>query len=199
MSNVKKLTNRVECEPSPQVSKRVELAAQIFREHGDLIHNIIRSNLHKKADTDVDDIFQDFFLSLVSKPVPDKVKNIKAYLYRAIKNDIADASRRTKCYRARVQKYSECQKNRTMGKRPNNMVAQSRDVRKLFQIIEHKLPQREFKAITERFIHDHSIDEAARRMRISGKTYSQYLWLGLKKIRSVFRTSDMTNSDKFNM
>lgn len=191
MSNVEKNANSVEGGSCTQVPKRVELAARIFREHGNLIHDIICSNLPRGADAD--DIFQDFFLSLISHPVPDRVQNIKAYLYQAIKNDIADAARRIKNYHAAVRKYAECQKDRMTSKRPNHVVAQSQEVTKLVQIIEHKLRQREFEAITERFIHDHSIDEAAKRMHISKKTYSQYLWIGLRKMRNIFRTFRATN------
>ncbi len=193
MSNIENIASSVEGESKSQVLKKVELAAKIFREHGDLIRNIIHSNLPK--DADADDIFQDFFLSLVSKPVPYTVQNIKAYLYRAIKNDLADATRRTKSYRNTVQKYAECQKDRTTTKRPNHVVAQFQEVQKLFQIIERKLPPREFQAINERFAHDHSIDVAARRMHISEKTYSQYLWLGLKKMRSILASGAMNFSN----
>jgi RNA polymerase sigma-70 factor (ECF subfamily) len=191
MSDVEKIDDSVEEKSCLQVPKRLELATRIFREHGDLIYNTIRSNLPREADPD--DIFQDFFLSLVSHPVPDTVQNIKAYLYQAIKNDIADAARRTQNYRTTIRKYVECQKDRMTSMRPNHVVAQSQEVRKLTQIIERKLPPREIEAITERFIHDHSIDEAAKRMHINKKTYSQYLWLGLKKIRIILRTSGATN------
>ncbi len=197
MSSIAKSANSIEGERNWQVLKRVELAARIFREHGDLIRDIIRFNVPKEADAD--DIFQDFFLSLVSRPVPDTVQNIKAYLYRAIKNDITDASRRTKNYKSTVQRYAQCHKYRTMRKRPNNIVAQSEKVQKIFQIIEHKLPPREFQAITERFVHDHSINEAARRMHIGEKTYSRYLWLGLRKIRSILINSGMMNFGNSNM
>lgn len=148
MSNIAKSTNGIEGERNLQVPKRVELAARIFREHGDLIRDIIRFNVPK--DVDAEDIFQDFFLSLVFRPIPDTVQNIKVYLYRAIKNDITDASRRIKNYKARVQRYTRYQKYRTMSKRPNHVVAQSQELLKLFHIVEYKLPPPEFQAITDR-------------------------------------------------
>jgi RNA polymerase sigma factor (sigma-70 family) len=196
MSKVEKNTSGMGHEPNSQVQKRVERTARIFKEHGDLIRAIIRSNLPEEADAN--DIFQDFFLSLISKPVPDTEQNVEAYLYRAIKNDIVDAARRTKSYRHRLQRYAECHRYETMSKAPNDIMAQSQQVRKMFQIGKHKLAPREFKAIIERFAHDLSIDEAARRMRVSKKTYSQYLWAGLKKIRGFLKTSDTMNLGNFN-
>ncbi len=183
-------------EQNSQVQKRVERATRIFKEHGDLIRTIIRSNLPEGVDSD--DIFQDFFLSLISNPVPDIEQNIKAYLYRAIKNDIADAARRTKSYRRRIQRYAEHHRYGITSKAPNAIVAKSQQVRKVFQIGKHKLAPREFQAIIERFANDLSTDEAARRMRVSKKTYSQYLWSGLMKIRGFLKTSNATNLGNFN-
>jgi DNA-directed RNA polymerase specialized sigma24 family protein len=38
----------------------------------------------------MEELFQDFFLFLVSKPIPDYVQNIKGYICRALTNDIHD-------------------------------------------------------------------------------------------------------------
>lgn len=196
MSKLEKNTSGMGHEPNSQVQKRVERAARIFKEHGDLIRTIIRSNLPEGADAD--DISQDFFLSLISNSVPDTEQNIEAYLYRAIKNDIVDAARRTKSYRRRIQRYAERHRYGITSKAPNAIVAKSQQVRKMFQISKHKLAPREFQAIIERFANDLSTDEAARRMRVSKKTYSQYLWTGLKKIRTFLETSDKVNLGNFN-
>ena len=72
----------------------LDLTSKVFAEHGDFIHVVIRSQVKNEAQAD--DIFQDFFLSLVYNPVPKGVKNMKSYLYRAIINDVVDAVRRVK-------------------------------------------------------------------------------------------------------
>jgi DNA-directed RNA polymerase specialized sigma24 family protein len=66
----------------------VGTAAEVIAEYRDFIYMVICSQVNNKACAE--DIFQDFFLSLVSKPIPHDVKNIKSYLYRAISNDIVD-------------------------------------------------------------------------------------------------------------
>lgn len=196
MSKLEKNTSGMGHEPNSQVQKRVERAARIFKEYGDLIRAIIRSNLPEGADAN--DIFQDFFLSLISNPVSDTEQNIEAYLYRAIKNDIADAARRTKSYRRRIQRYAERHRYGITSEAPNAIVAKSQEVLKMFQIGKHKLAPREFQAIIERFANDLSTDEAARKMCVSKKTYSQYLWTGLKKIRTFLDTYDKVDLGNFN-
>ena len=78
-------------------------ATEVFTEHRDFIHMVIYSQVKNKSRAD--DIFQDFFLSLVSKPIPQNVKNIKSYLYRAISNDIVDTQRQVERYREQIKKY----------------------------------------------------------------------------------------------
>ncbi|MHC4792547.1 MAG: RNA polymerase sigma factor, partial [Planctomycetota bacterium] len=68
------------------VPSNVNHAAKIFSEYGDFIRGVIRYQVGN--DAQADDLFQDFFLSLVSRPVPADIQNIKKYLYRAITNDI---------------------------------------------------------------------------------------------------------------
>ena len=87
------------------VQKNVECAEKIFAEYGDFIRMVIRYKVGNNSQ--VDDLFQDFFLSLVSKPPPADVRNIKNYLYKVVTNDIVDASRRVEKYRARMHKYAE--------------------------------------------------------------------------------------------
>ena len=93
--------------PSPgSLQHRVAAAAKIFDDHGGFIRIVIRSQVQ---DEDLaEDLFQDFFISLISKPLPRGLRNIKGYLYRAITNDIVDATRRMMKYRAYMRKYAEC-------------------------------------------------------------------------------------------
>ena len=59
------------------VPNNVDPAMKIFEEHGNFIHSVIRFNVNNEAEAE--DLFQDFFLSLISKPIPDS------------KNDNADS------------------------------------------------------------------------------------------------------------
>jgi len=67
-------------------------AGEIFSLHGDFIRSVIRYRV--KDETLVDDVFQDFFLSLAANPLPPDVRNVKNYLYRAIINNSFNAVKR---------------------------------------------------------------------------------------------------------
>lgn len=66
--------------------QNMKLASEIFEEHTDTIRAVIAFSVNDKSK--IDDIFHDFFLSLVRRPIPRRVQNIRAYLRRAIKNDV---------------------------------------------------------------------------------------------------------------
>lgn len=170
-------------EANAEIRKRVKVAGAIFDEYGDQIHAIIRFEVSNK--TEADDIFQDFFLSLVHKPIPEGIQNIEGYIYRAIINDIIDMRRRTKSYRARLHRYAKYHSYCAKHEDAHNIMIQAEEVQKMFQLIEEKLPRREAEAVIERYGHGCSIDNASKRMCVSKKTFSRYLCMGLKKIRQL--------------
>ncbi len=66
--------------------RRVEKAMEVFDKHGDEIRAMIEFNV--KDEFKAEDIFQDLFVSVVGKPIPPGVENVRAYLYRAVTNDV---------------------------------------------------------------------------------------------------------------
>ena len=166
------------------VQERVRRAHSVFEEHGSKIRAIIQFNLSDKSK--VDDIFQDVFLAIVDKPIPSDVQNPIGYLYRAITNDIIDMARRTKNYRARIQRYAERRKYSIINNDPENIVIQAEEKEKMIELIERQLPPREAEAVIKRYGNDISIDDAARKMHVNKRSFSRYLCLGLKKIRHFF-------------
>ncbi len=83
-------------EANTKTTQNMKLASEIFEEHANLLRAVIAFNVNDKSS--IDDIFQDFFLSLVRRPIPRRVQNIKAYLNRAVKNDVLDAAYQRKSY-----------------------------------------------------------------------------------------------------
>jgi len=163
------------------IASNVARASQVFSEYGDFIHAVIR---YKIGDPDqADDIFQDFFLSLVSKPLPPNVRNVKSYIYRAIINDTFDAVRRVERYRRQL-KYLTKFSNRAINKNgPENALIESEERAKMFRLIESLLPGSEAEAVVLRLRSEKDIGEIAGRMNISKRSVSRYLCVGLKKIR----------------
>lgn len=170
---------------SDDCAKGVERAARIFAEHGDFIHTVIRSGV--KDDAQTDDLFQDFFLSLVSRPVPDNVRNLRSYLYRMITNDVVDAARRVKQYQARMYRYVEHLRYTKGNGDPEKALIRAEERNRLFELIEKRLRSSEAQAIVFRYKKDFSIQETANQMGINSRSVSKYLYKGLKKIRQLLK------------
>ncbi len=164
-----------------EVRKRVGLAAEIFDRYGDEIRTIIHFNVKDKSKAD--DIFQEFFVSIIRKPIPTDIQDIRAYLYRAVTNDVIDVSRQTKCYRDRIQKYSECRKYFVISEDPQDTAIQVENTKKMIQLIESRLPKREAEVVVQRFGHGFNTTDTAEKMQVDKRIVSRYLSAALKKMR----------------
>lgn len=163
--------------------KDIELASKIFSEYGDFIHSII--HLKVQNEEIANDICQDFFLSLVHKPIPPEVKNIKGFLYRAIINDITDAHRRVERYKNHIQKYGQKMKSSINKTRFENAFKEKEEIIKMLEIIHEQLPSSCSQAIMLRYGDNLSIKEVAKKMNVKSSSVSRYLSTGVKKIRQL--------------
>jgi RNA polymerase sigma factor (sigma-70 family) len=62
---------------------------------------------HFESPENAEDILQNFFLSLILKPLPPETKDIRSYLYRSLINDIKDFNRREKTHRQKIRNYRD--------------------------------------------------------------------------------------------
>ena len=83
----------------------VKRAGQVFEKYSVSIRSVIR--FHVKSEAEAEDLFQDLFLHLVAKPIPQDVQNVGGYLYRAITQAAKDAFRRIDRYQTRILRYAE--------------------------------------------------------------------------------------------
>jgi len=162
-------------------ANRVDVAAKVFAEYGDFIRAVIHYKVKNEAQAG--DLFQDFFLSLVSKPVPAGVQNVRSYLYRAIINDIVDATRRVEKYKTRMNKYAECLNYSINKNTPENALIEAEETDKMFKLIEGWLRRSEAQAISLRYKNSYNIKEVAKKMHVNNRTVSRYITAGLSKIR----------------
>lgn len=162
----------------------VTRAAKVFEEYGDFIRAVIRYKVGN--DAQADDLFQDFFLSLVSKPLPPGIQNIKSYLYRAISNDVVDAARRVEKYQTRMHKYAECLNYSINKSSPENALIQIEQTNKMFKLIEGWLPRSEAQAITFRYRDSCDIKDIAKKMHVNNRSVSRYISAGLRKVRQFW-------------
>lgn len=163
------------------VMSNVARATEIFALHGDFIRATIRYRIGDEAL--VDDLYQDFFLSLIARPIPPDVQNIKNYLYRALINDSFDAVRRVGQYQDRIRRYSKRVENPVNKDCPENALIETEETEKMFRMIELLLPSSESRAVILKFENDSSIGEVAKQMAVNKRSVSRYISVGLKKLR----------------
>lgn len=175
-------------ENKKNIPKSVRLASEIFDQYGDEIRAMIHYNV--KDQTKADDIFQNFFVSIVHKPIPPDIQDVKAYLYRAVTNDVIDDSRQKKCHQDHIKKYAECYKHLIVTEDPQNIAIKKEDTKRMFQLIESRLPRREAQVVLQRYGYGFSTKDAAKRMHADKRNVSRYLSAALKKMRDFISQSE---------
>ncbi|MBN1806571.1 MAG: sigma-70 family RNA polymerase sigma factor [Sedimentisphaerales bacterium] len=165
--------------------RNIGLAAEVIAEHSDFIYKVISSQVKNKSR--VDDIFQDFFLSLVAKPVPDNVKNIKCYLYKAICHDIVDTQRQVERYKNQIKNYREKYDFSINNSDPENALIKDEQLNNMFDLIKGQLTSSQSQAITLRYETDHTIQQVAEKMGVKKTSVSRYICTGLRKMRQSFK------------
>jgi len=165
---------------TPEDKATVRVAASLFDEYGGFIRAVIR--FQAKNEFLVEELYQEFFLTLVAKPIPASVDNIKAYLYRAITNDVIDAARR----RARRRKHLKIFSDQSRICAQNPMSADAileTEEESALGYWTRQLRGREAEAVTLRYRDNRSIGEIAEEMGIDDGTVTHYLSKGLRRLR----------------
>ena len=171
-------------ETDTQITQNLKQATEIFEKYDKTIRSAIWTHINDKSS--IDDIFQDFFLSLVKSPIPRKDQNIKAFIYRAIRNDVLDAASRTRSYHLRNRKYAELNTDRFKSSTPDEILGHAEEIRQLFKIVGNQLHLHESRSIIHKYRDGMDIGETAELMRINRRSVSCYLCKGLKKLRELF-------------
>jgi RNA polymerase sigma factor (sigma-70 family) len=165
----------------------VERAVAIFEEYGDFIITVIRYQAHDRSWQE--DLFQEFFLELIYRPVPAAVRNIKSYLYRAILHHVLDFVRARDTYRRAVKKYGKA--SRISINNPgaaDALIADTEEKNVTIAYLARHLQVREAQAFVLRYRDHFSIGEIAVRMGVNGRTVSRYLSEGLRRLRETLTT-----------
>ena len=161
----------------------VSEANKIFVEYGSFINAIIRSKVRDGAQ--VDDLYQSFFLSLVSHPIPKNIQNIKAYLYRAIIHDVIDYFRRLQREETLKNKYAENIKVSINKPASTSAFYIGGKVNRILSLVWGCLSPAQAKAITLRYMENCSNDEIAKQIGIKKESVSRYICVGLKQIQQI--------------
>ena len=166
------------------IASRVDNTAQIFEQHGAFILTVIRYLV--KDGNKEDDMYQDFFLALVSKPVPKDIQNIRSYLYKAIINDLVDSARRLHSYKVAVNKYANNLIFLINNDSVKNAFIENEEIDRMFEVIGGMLPRSQAQAISYRYKNGYAISEIAEKMSVNSKSVSRYISVGFKTIRRLW-------------
>lgn len=171
----------------------VQRATAIFLEHGDFIRAVIRHKI--KDESMAEDLFHDFFLSLVSRPVPAEVHDIKSYIYKAIINDITDHIRHLGRYQAMTRRCADYNKIIVNNQPPEDALMEKELTVRMVGLIRKRVTRKEFKAIALRYCDDLSIKEAADRMSINDRSVIRYISTGLRKVKKYLAIEQEAKND----
>lgn len=166
---------------SSEIQKRVGFASEVFQKYGDEIRAFIHFNVKDKSKED--DIFQELFVSIIRKPIPPGIQDVKTYVYRTVANDVIDKSRQTKNYREHLYKYANLRKECIIPEDPQKIAILVESTKKMFQLIENHLPKREAQVVLQRFGHGCSVKDTAQKMHVDKRIISRYLSIALKRMR----------------
>lgn len=167
-------------------------ANEVFAEYGNFIRRVVCFCTSSEAEAD--DLFQDFYLQVASRPIPSDVKNVRGYIYRCIVNRAKDITTKAIRYGQRLQRYSSyvapC-----LEATPEDSAIRAEQKELLLNLIKRRLDEREKTAIKLRYFDSKSTKEAAIQMGIKTGSVRRYLTSGLKKIRQLVRVEQGGSRD----
>jgi RNA polymerase sigma factor (sigma-70 family) len=161
----------------------VEAAAEIYRRHGGFIRAVVR--FQAGARFDPDDLFQEFFLVLIRKPVPPQVRRVKSYLYRALANYVFDRARQQACYERNLRKYAAQARIAINNRAARNVFIEQEEKSAALAYLTRHLQERQAQAFVLKYGDHCTLAEIAARMGVNQRTVSRYLCQGLKRLRRV--------------
>ena len=175
------------CVKTKSYTNSVDCAAQIITEYEDFIRSII--HLQVNDENSEEDIFQDFFISLVANPIPTSIQDIKGYIYVSILHDITDYKRKQHRNITCTKKYLKKIKNRINKNDPLDALIIEEEKNRMYELIKEQSLGIEYDAITLRYREGYSIQRVADKMGIKIASARRYMSKGLKKVRIYLNNS----------
>jgi len=145
----------------------------IFAEYDGFIRTIIRIQAGTKLDPE--DLYQEFYLALLRKPIRADVQNMEGYLYRTLVHHVVNAIRFQETYAQNVKKYAKEARILINNQGSGNAFTGEEQKHTAVARLARHLPGREGQAFVLRYRDDCSILEIAARMGVHRRTVSRYL------------------------
>lgn len=172
--------------PKEEYRNSVSSTFRVFAEHNEFILAVIRSRC--RCELDVDDIYQDLFLHMVNKPVPQDVASVRRYLYGAIVMRMGSAARRVRRYRSSLYTYGEEKELHRNCESPEKTALLKEEAGRAMRLIENGyLKRSEARAIKLRYMNNWGPKDVADKMGVDVRSVSRYISVGLKRIRLLMK------------
>ena len=162
----------------------VDIAYQVFEEHGDFIRRVIRFHLGNKPEAE--DVFQDLFVFLALKPLPGNIHNIESFLYKVVTARIIDKFRHESRIKALIGRYAQ-KKTSFSEVFEKDFMAETEKMDRMFNLVERNLPRNEALAVMLRYKYNYDIRETAKKMGVKPRSVSRYLSVAISKLRGVVK------------
>ena len=175
-----------ESSSSSRPPENLRSAIEIFVEHGKFIQTVIKchvSDLHLR-----NDLYHDFFLTLIKRPLPKGLKNTRAYLYRMVCNEINDALRKEKAYRSNLYKHNFEVIRESANSHKYSNHSEIEELTKVFEIVESNLSVHQSNVLKLKFQQKMTNSEIAEKLNVSSASVSVYCSNGLKKLKKIIKT-----------
>ena len=159
-------------------------AEKLFFDHGDLLLRILRKEL---PGDDARDILQNLFLEIAVKGIPENVKHVRAYLCRAVKNDIADYWRKQKTKQQFHEEYTYSRRQTALNENPEKTFICYTMLILTFMAMKEQIRPALYEAFMLKHVGKLDNNEIAHKMKIEMSTVNSYLSLAEKNVLKLFQ------------
>lgn len=163
--------------------ERVTRATEFFRHYESHIRGIIDfvvSDQHC-----AEDLYQEFYLALVKKPLPDDIVDVEGYLFKTLLNKAREQRRKTIRYQKMLERYADRREPESQQGDIPEKVSQQDEVETVMRQAKRILGQREYEVIHMRYCEGQGRQDVGKRLGLKANTISRYIWAGIEKIRRI--------------
>ena len=177
--------------PSNIPPENIHSAAKIFLDYGSFIRKIINSSV--KDSHLRNDIYQELFIAISQKPIPDGVNNMKGYLGRLVRNFATNSLRKIERYQRNVYQHNLEAIRRNHWTSENISLSKYVEPMQIFELAESKLAAHQAKVILLKHQEKLKNAEVAKKLKIGKNTVNAYYSAGLRRLRAILKESGELN------
>jgi RNA polymerase sigma factor (sigma-70 family) len=166
-----------------KIRNNTHSVAWIIENYGDYIRKVIQARAHQIDQAD--EIYQELFVRLLAKPIPQSVNHIGSYLFKIIAFVSADVYRRENRQKTHLEEYSKINEpTPDQISNPEESLIAREQQEKMFQLIENALPTRQAEAVQLYVLEGNNVRETADKMGIAGRSVARYASVGVNTLRA---------------